>query len=287
MPLLSAEALAKRLEARHGLALTGFIADVSGGQFAAVRPLDLDSTHGFEVQIARSPRSVSAVFNPDLFSGKLLRDMALADAAAKQVFEELFRNAEIRGFNIAFEINGRSLDPPLEWPDETWRRLELECIQRIPLDRRSDTDVERLAVNTASYLFALLLALLPIEEIEEFPDTVGRSEGTKISTIATRYERNLANRTACIVYHGTCCSACGFDFGSTYGDLGEGYIEVHHRTPLALMEGTARVDPIRDLIPLCSNCHSMVHRHTPPIPVEDLRNLLFTSTAYSGNRLDT
>lgn len=32
-----------------------------------------------------------------------------------------------------------------------------------------------------------------------------------------------------------------------------------------------RVDPIRDLIPLCSNCQSMIHRRTPVFQPDELR----------------
>jgi predicted HNH restriction endonuclease len=48
------------------------------------------------------------------------------------------------------------------------------------------------------------------------------------------------------------------DFAKTYGDLGKEFIEVHHLYPVA--QGERNVNPITDLIPLCSNCHSMIHR---------------------------
>ena len=48
--------------------------------------------------------------------------------------------------------------------------------------------------------------------------------------------------------------------GKAYGDIGEGYIEIHHVNPHHTFEGVHMVDPANDLIPLCSNCHSMIHR---------------------------
>jgi predicted HNH restriction endonuclease len=56
------------------------------------------------------------------------------------------------------------------------------------------------------------------------------------------------------------CECCGFDFSLAYKDIGEGYIEIHHRFPFSKTEGEHEVDPITDLVPLCSNCHSMIHR---------------------------
>ncbi|MEV0244186.1 HNH endonuclease [Streptomyces sp. NPDC050674] len=57
------------------------------------------------------------------------------------------------------------------------------------------------------------------------------------------------------------CEVCEFDFGRTYGELGYGYIEVHHVTPLHAT-GT-RETKIADLACLCANCHRMCHRSRP------------------------
>ncbi|WP_180687529.1 HNH endonuclease [Streptomyces gossypiisoli] len=57
------------------------------------------------------------------------------------------------------------------------------------------------------------------------------------------------------------CEVCDFDFAHTYGDLGEGYIEVHHVTPL-YVSGT-RETKLNDLACLCANCHRMCHRSRP------------------------
>ncbi|MDN3685949.1 hypothetical protein QW180_29945 [Vibrio sinaloensis] len=35
---------------------------------------------------------------------------------------------------------------------------------------------------------------------------------------------------------------------------------MHHRIDLASIQGIHRVDPLRDLIPLCPNCHAMIHK---------------------------
>lgn len=55
------------------------------------------------------------------------------------------------------------------------------------------------------------------------------------------------------------CEVCGFDFELTYGPLGEGYIEVHHVTPLHI--SGLRNTKLDDLACLCANCHRMCHRN--------------------------
>lgn len=51
---------------------------------------------------------------------------------------------------------------------------------------------------------------------------------------------------------------CGFDFGEAYGELGEGYAQVHHLKPLS-----SRVRPsetrLEELAVVCANCHAMIH----------------------------
>lgn len=95
-------------------------------------------------------------------------------------------------------------------------------------------------------------------------------EGTLTRSTATRHERNPKARALCIKHHGSSCKVCAFDFGQVFGALGEGFIEVHHLDPIAEATGRRVVDPIRDLIPVCSNCHRMLHRRDPPLTLAEL-----------------
>ncbi|MFF8604426.1 HNH endonuclease [Streptomyces sp. NPDC015346] len=54
------------------------------------------------------------------------------------------------------------------------------------------------------------------------------------------------------------CEVCTFDFGETYGELGMGYVEVHHITPLHATG--PRKTQLDGLSLLCANCHRMCHR---------------------------
>ena len=96
-------------------------------------------------------------------------------------------------------------------------------------------------------------------------------EGTARRVLVNRYERDPRAREACIRHHGARCAVCGFDFGERYGDIGQGFIHVHHSRPLSRAGGQYRVNPKRDLVPVCPNCHEMLHRRDPPYDVEQLR----------------
>lgn len=69
------------------------------------------------------------------------------------------------------------------------------------------------------------------------------------------------------------CSVCAFDFAEAYGAVGEGYIEAHHVEPVGLREGET-VTMLADLIPVCSNCHSMLHRQMPALTADRLADLM-------------
>lgn len=116
----------------------------------------------------------------------------------------------------------------------------------------------------------------PIKEFpiknEIVPDTY--SEGLMKRTLVTRYERDEFARKKCLEIHGYDCSVCNMNFEKTYGKLGHEFIHVHHVEPISTRGGSYFLDPTKDLIPVCPNCHSMIHRHTPPLTVEALKNKL-------------
>ena len=96
-------------------------------------------------------------------------------------------------------------------------------------------------------------------------------EGAAQVVTVNRYERDPAARTACIARWGTSCAVCEFSFGRVYGELGEGFINIHHLTPLASNSGVREVNPVEDLRPVCPNCHAMLHRAEPPLAISELK----------------
>ena len=102
-------------------------------------------------------------------------------------------------------------------------------------------------------------------------------EGASKRVSVLRYETDPRARARCIAEHGTTCQVCGIDFGAVYGDFADGYIHVHHITPVhqAAADGEYELDPINDLVPVCPNCHAMLHRHPhKPCSVDELRRLM-------------
>lgn len=99
-------------------------------------------------------------------------------------------------------------------------------------------------------------------------------EGAKRLVFVNSYERNLEARRQCIQHYGAQCTICGFDFEKAYGRLGKGYIHVHHLKPLSEINASYRVDPVKDLRPVCPNCHAMIHQRNPPYYIEEIQSVL-------------
>ncbi len=84
-------------------------------------------------------------------------------------------------------------------------------------------------------------------------------EGTASCVTLNRYERSPKARAACLEVHGTACAVCGIDFGKAYGPEFAGKIEVHHVVPMSEIGEEYTVDPVKDLVPVCPNCHMALH----------------------------
>lgn len=69
------------------------------------------------------------------------------------------------------------------------------------------------------------------------------------------------------------CEACTFDFEQRYGEVGKGFIECHHTTPLSAI-GTETKTSVADLALVCSNCHRMLHRKRPWLTMTQLAQVL-------------
>jgi predicted HNH restriction endonuclease len=121
--------------------------------------------------------------------------------------------------------------------------------------------------------------IIPVEEITAiFPDEIDSTqefrEGAIRKVLVNAYERDPKARQKCIDYYGLSCSVCNFNFGQVFGELGEGFIHVHHLRPISEIGEEYVVDPIEDLRPVCPNCHAMIHRRSPPLSIQEIKNLL-------------
>ena len=98
-------------------------------------------------------------------------------------------------------------------------------------------------------------------------------EGKSKDIIQTRYERNPEARKRCLTHYGFSCKVCTFNFENYFGEVGKGFIHVHHINQISEIGREYEIDPIKDLIPVCPNCHSMIHSKRPAYTIDEINEI--------------
>lgn len=131
----------------------------------------------------------------------------------------------------------------------------------------------------AMYELSVMGEVSPGDEVK-FPEEIDLNsyehlyEGAKKQICVNSYERNNIARERCIKYYGTQCVICGFDFEKMYGEVGRNVIHVHHLKPLYEIGETYSVDPIKDLRPVCPNCHVIIHQKNPACSIDEVMAMI-------------
>jgi 5-methylcytosine-specific restriction enzyme A len=109
-----------------------------------------------------------------------------------------------------------------------------------------------------------------------FPDEMNSSYETGDSkrVLVNRYERDPKAREACINHFGFECQVCESSMVDLYGDIAREFIHVHHLKPESLRQKGVVINPVVDLIPVCPNCHTMLHMSDPPFEPSELKEII-------------
>jgi len=170
----------------------------------------------------------------------------------------------------SFSINLHGEEKALEMAIEFRKQKDDEKLKR--------HHVEVIDLDTAKEMLERkwreLVASFEFSTAEEVSDSKDLFEGTVYQIVVNAYERNPEARLKCISHYGSVCFICGFDFGKVYGSAGEGIIHVHHLTPLSTIGAEYQVDPIKDMRPVCPNCHVVIHKKEPPFSVEKVKEIV-------------
>jgi hypothetical protein len=101
-------------------------------------------------------------------------------------------------------------------------------------------------------------------------------EGACAQVTRNIYERDGEARAKCLQYLGRRCCVCSLDFEEEYQDRGRDFIHVHHLEPLSSRKGPSATEPLTELVPVCANCHAMLHAGGELITPEKLRDLYWS-----------
>lgn len=122
------------------------------------------------------------------------------------------------------------------------------------------------------------LQKLKIESIMVFPNEIEEKdvflEGKSKKVLVNLFERCPVARKKCVDHYGYKCAVCVFDFRAKYGEIGNNFIHVHHIVDIALIDKEYVIDPLKDLIPVCPNCHAMLHKRKPAYSIDELKDMV-------------
>ena len=178
-----------------------------------------------------------------------------------------------KGAKLLFKINDHEIDFSRSdsWPIN-WNKLEVR-FTKIPIRIGDDEDINYLSpvFQWAPLFLGLILSLATIVPLDFEQDQM--IEGGKSIVVNTKYERNPLNRLICLRANGYSCKICGINFKKIYGEIGHDFIHVHHIDPVSKHSEKYLMNPVTDLVPVCPNCHAMLHRKDPPYkPSEIMAN---------------
>ena len=210
---------------------------------------------------------------PQKYAAFLVKDMSNATSIQRKIFAEYAKVLADKKAKIEMYINQNVVDPlePEKWLTE-WNSVSCR-ISRSPVITENENfnpaEITATWGTIVSGMFLSLLNVVPVDNEENnYP------EGKKEQIIVNRYERNPFNRELCLAVNGYDCKICGTNFEKVYGELGHNFIHVHHIIPVSKMGGEYVINPVKELIPVCPNCHSMLHRQDPPLMPDELKRIL-------------
>ena len=159
-------------------------------------------------------------------------------------------------------------------------KILFDALNYTPLLKASGTFIPKEVANHLESLWSNVTGTKFVAPRSDGPPTI-HLEGTRRTKLITSCERNPEARSKCIEYYGAKCMVCGMSFEERYGEIGDGFIHVHHLVQMAEINEEYEVDPIKDLRPLCPNCHAMVHKRLPQYTIEELIQIMNASKAGS------
>jgi len=127
-------------------------------------------------------------------------------------------------------------------------------------------------------LDALAVVDIAVNDLDQWPGDIADEatfvEGAMRQIIVNAYERSSEARKAFIANYGTKCVICGVCLSDVYGKAADGLIHVHHLHELSGIGKEYVIDPVKDLQPVCPNCHAVVHLRKPAYTIEEMKDFL-------------
>ncbi|WP_313891670.1 HNH endonuclease [Psychrobacillus sp.] len=188
-----------------------------------------------------------------------------------EISKKLLSTAKQQGILMLHKIN-----PIVEIEDVKIVHYKQDRPNENPWQNDSNEVLEDLFKEyQASFNSMFLKTSLADIDSEQSEEDEYYNDGATTFYYGKRYERNPKNRAKAIEIHGLNCKGCGFNFEQLYGERGKDFIEIHHIQPLSTIQKGVVINPEMDLVPLCANCHRMIHRRKDNVlTIKELKEII-------------
>lgn len=240
-------------------------------------PADIHPNQSFVIRTEVHWRRIEVYFRLGRFAVDLLKSMNSADEVKRALFVSILSKCHDTDAKIEVIVNENrfTFDDDCIWT-QSWSSFRF-CVSKgmLSINEGNDQNDIRIVEEWTLLVVAAVITLLPLsmESVEE-EDPLGFPDGALSRVVRNRYERDRRNRVAALAIHGNTCLGCGIDMAEKYGQFAAGVIEVHHIQPVSEIVSSKRINPRTDLVPLCPNCHSVVHLRNPPYTIDELQGLV-------------
>ena len=221
---------------------------------------EFDELFTIKIEFRSGVRMIAEI-GPQKHAADMLRDFESVSAEKQNLFRCYLDQFRTTGATVNVKVNNIETDLT-EWP-MSWKTFYIR-INKLDPDIVFEAVAKEWAVLAAGMMLSLL-TIVPLTDYEE--------EGAMSRITSNKYERSRLNRTICLRIHGYACKVCGMTFESVYGEIGRKFIHVHHIEPVSQMGGSYVLNPAKDLVPVCPNCHAMLHTKNPPYLPEELKKI--------------
>lgn len=271
------EEIYKKLQQRFSLDFSVVVNTTESGVIITVTP-DNSQNKLFKVAMEyRNGIRIVICMEPEAHAAPFVKALGNSEITKKQLFSSLGKQLLDNGASLKVIINDSdiNIEDINSWPRD-WYRFKIVLTYFAEDIIANERRVYLQHANIWLFPFMeMILSLMTIKKsTAEDLFLLGEEEGRSFDIVTTKYERNHKNRSICVDKYGYKCQICSFDFEKKYGVIGKRFIHVHHIVPLSEMGDAYVINPLRDLIPVCPNCHAMLHRTTPPLTPEELKRLI-------------
>lgn len=232
---------------------------------------ELEELFEIKITVRQNIRLIIEV-EPQKYAADMLKDLQCVKNEKKAIFLNYIELCKNNNAKVKILVNhqNRNMYEKDVW-QEKWKDFKLRITKIISIELENK-DIRHLVLKWIDIVVGMMLSLLHIEIYDN--EEKGYLEGGVQKILVDRYERNPINRELCLETYGCSCQICGFDFEKMYGEIGRGFIHIHHIEKISYHKDKYYINPIKDLIPVCPNCHAMMHRVDPPLEPKKLSYII-------------